>query len=251
MEIHQGTIVRADLRVRPQRTATAYRPQQILLNMKKIPLLTPLLLSLAFHACNPLNLIDPIPDPVEGWVYVLQTKKDNSNGALLCTMAPGHSGQPQMGWSDVDFVRLFGLTSAIVTIPAIEGATATVWVETTLPYWTINIGKKLENVEIVPKVESFSFPILGGMHNLSILTSYRTTTLMWAYSVGGTDTALFSLCADELNHVPTGITLPNFSGAITINRLHSDFNGIFICYIKVPGMYGHPPVYTGFRVRFD
>jgi len=215
--------------------------------MKKI-IKSGLFLFLVLNACNPLNLIDPIPDPVEGWVFVLQTKKSNSDGALLCTMAPGHSVQPQMGWADVDFVRIYGLTSEIVTISAIAGATATVWVETTLPYWTIDPVKE---TELAPRVESFSFPIPGGTLHWVISTTNRTATLTCVHRLGGTDTALFSLCVDVINHVPTGISLPHFSGNIVIKRLHSDFDGTFIFYVKAPSVYSHTPVYTGFRVRFE
>ena len=204
--------------------------------MKKILKLA-IILPLVLYACNPLDMVNPVPDPIEGWIYQLQTKLNNSNGALLCTMAPGRTGQPLMGWSDVDFVRLFGLTPEVVTVSAQQGATATVWVESTMPYWTLDPVKEPETA---PKVESFSFPIPGGALHWVMSTSENKVTLTCVHKLGGTDTALFSL----------GFIKPCFSGTVTINRFYSDFEGTFIFFVKVPGIYGHSPVYSGFRVHF-
>lgn len=167
-------------------------------------------LAFVFSACSPLSLLDPIPQPGNGWVYVQAQLPD---GTELCERLTGPSPWGVgNGIVDETFVDAF-LTSAFAVLPFGAGATTTVHIESTLNNWTLD---GMTHQLFSGGTPFFTIPST----NLKYLPNGAVYPNELILNDGTDDIVKLSWLPRHQEIIPfSPLQLPTYSGDITITRI--------------------------------
>ena len=221
--------------------------------MKKL-LLFGAALTFIFSACNPLDLLDPIPQPGKGQIYV--QAKVAQNGEELCGLAiagPPFDAYATIGLADELFVNPY-LTDNFVAVPFGAGGTVKIWIESTLP----NITLKPTDVDHYWTPDILGSPLVANLIPPANYTSVEQDGEKFVITLndGAADALKISWLRKTYEVGVVNWTMPAFSQYIEITRIgHSDVTygyGGGIVHVKAEGaaILGNDPCYTGFKVIF-
>jgi len=218
--------------------------------MKKL-LLFGAALTFIFSACSPLDLLDPIPQPGKGQIYV--QAKSAPNGDTLCGLAK--AGAPfdyyeTIGLADDSFVNGY-LSSKYVLLPYGKDASVKVWIESTLP----NITLKPTDVIHYFATDTIAWalnPVPVAIPPYFTVQQSGESFVMTAND--GTD-PIFTVTWQRKVYTAGAIdwTMPTFSQWIEIKRAGPDHYVDQVAgaiHVKAEGaeILGNDPCYTGFKL---
>jgi len=216
---------------------------------------------LGLIACDPIPFSMP-----EDQTYILA--KSAPDGELYCAFV----------WDDSYFFKsttnendsIFGVNHLVeksgraVTIPAGDEEGAKVWIESTIPYWSLfrdTITGPLDHVYY--DIDSKKWLPLDGTRgrkmNLEMKMRKGKCILTALYRDGRTWHPVFELSWDYKDPVLLPYPIPKnysamlslFSGYVTITRLDPDFAGEVIFHVRAYGYKDLLPRYTGFKTIFE
>jgi len=242
--------------------------------MKKL-LVIGIMLAFGLSACDMFDAV--ALDPTEDWIYVMaktelgrdgkEYSKFLVNGQIVC-------GQEVYTRSPVFEEAInSNLTTRVVDIPAFDMSVHEVWIETTMPWWSL---------------EDLNHHIFTSFGSADWMDDYTTISGIPYYAdvtyktVGYERVATYSYDGDDLFEVrwpvskeipkidPFGLftkygikiydIMPSYSGVVKIKRLVENFDDVIgfgiqedvdiTFHVKADGFITEVPRYTGFKVSF-
>ena len=230
--------------------------------MKKIFILG-IALAFGLSACT---LFGPVPTPWDAYPYQIQAKVTNGAGDAMCPLIPAGWVDEYQGWETANdaysSLNLLpngsGYEDVFAVVPFGEGKTAKVFIETTLPSWTVY---DKEDALVNPADYMVRGYIWDGsphfVSNYSVFEPDTKGNVLSLYYPDKTDPLFKVSWVDpcftflDIKDVATlGFTWPGFSNYVTVERIDPYFAGEFIFTVKGVDQWHHGSRYTAFRVVF-
>ena len=233
--------------------------------MKKIFILG-IALALGMSACS---LFGPVPTPWDAYPYQIQSRVANVDGDIMCPLIlPGYPDEYQ-GWATPwDALNMLD-EEVFVAVPFGKNKTAKIFIESTLPSWTLYDredwlahGSDYEVLANLWDVDGNSLgfagfamfdPDAGGVGTVykdgNVLSLYYPTKADPLFKVSWVDPCFTFLDWKDAD-VSLGFMWPGFSGNITVERIDPYFYGEVQFTVKGVDQWHHGSRYTAFRVVF-
>ena len=233
--------------------------------MKKIFILG-IALALGMSACS---LFGPVPTPWDAYPYRIEAKVANADGAVLCPLIlPGYPDEYQ-GWpTSWDAISMLD-EEVFVAVPFGAGKTAKVFIETTLPSWTLYDQEDWLTNPTDYMVDAMLWDVdgnfvgFGGFEYFdpdaslnptvykdgNVLSLYYPTKADPLFKVSWVDPCFTFLDWKDAD-ISLGFRWPGFNGNITVERIDPYFFGEVQFSVKGVDQWHHGSRYTAFRVVF-
>ena len=218
--------------------------------MKKIIILS-VAFALNLSACE---LFGPVPDSIDAYSYRIQAKVENGQGVVLCDlMYPEYQG-----WPTAAEAIFYGLTGEVLKVPFGESASAKVFIETTLPNWTMweftalgdfIVEGTLNGAALTGNyLTDFTVPLTDGLTYTMNEKANELFKVMWK------DPCLTLIDWRNANPPSPDVyyvfLFPAFSEYITFERIDPYFVGDATFTVRGEDQWNHGHVWTAFTVQF-